>query len=569
MPRVTTTAGNRSVQVESSSVGESLQPLMDHSIYHSAAARSNDAASMYNRAIGNEMYANHTPRLESANATNRHQTSSANEDSLENTRVSPTASGSASLPLVSDYSNEFGQGRFTFPIADPSTDLPTYKDQAGMDRNEETTRRGHRSGAFENNSEPIIFATPMPLDADADSERPVALASVQTIPEPCSLTETTPNTPSQNRDELEEGIPRARRDNDDPLPYPPLIPALNRKSPQEARRRTDRMPCPNWCRQWGVALGAAFVVVLAVVVTAAVTMSDKDALAPLISTPAVPPLAVPPPPSRAPTVTTSSPSLATLDTVPQATFSYDSTASRAINLVNYVNSVTLSGRRLDPDNAPTTALEERALYWMVTADALLTLVPDTNENQGRIAQRYALATLWAAAGGQWSNQQSALNECEWDGITCASSTLVTEIDLSVTDDWNGNGGMSPDLALATSLVHIALSSKSLTGPLPKSIGRLTNLVSFEMQQNDLTGTLPESIGEWTKLERFSVYDNALTGTIPSSISQWTKIQSALFDSNKFSGSVPEGICQFRSLDLTLLNADCVAKVTCNCCTYCA
>jgi hypothetical protein len=35
------------------------------------------------------------------------------------------------------------------------------------------------------------------------------------------------------------------------------------------------------------------------------------------------------------------------------------------------------------------------------------------------------------------------------------------------------------------------------------------------------------------------------------------------------GSVPEGICQFRSVDLTLLSADCAAKVASNYCTYCS
>jgi Leucine-rich repeat (LRR) protein len=253
--------------------------------------------------------------------------------------------------------------------------------------------------------------------------------------------------------------------------------------------------------------------------------------------------------------------------VPPTTFSFDSTASRATNIVNYLNSVTLSGRRLVPDNAATSPVEERALYWMINADAL-SLVPDTSENQQRIAQRYALAVLWMA-GGQWSTQQTTLHECEWDGVTCASASnaLATEIDLSAIDDWNGSDGMSPDMALATALEHIDLSAKGLTGSVPESLGRLTNLVSFEVHQNDLTSTLPASIGQWTKLERFSVYDNALTGTIPGSIVQWTDIQSALFDSNNFSGSVPEGICQFRSVDLTLLSADCV--VACNCCTYCA
>jgi hypothetical protein len=470
---------------------------------------------------GYEMYISRTPRVEveCASDINSNQTSMANRCSIESAAVSPTAN---TRPRALD-----AKDRMEFPIACHSTDLPTFKDQA-RDRREETTQSRNQSNR--NDDVLVVEATPMPIT----------------------------NAPRADHD-VEAGN---GTEEDPPTPMPTMPPLTTRIV------TISRTPLRNWCHQWGVALMVALVTVLVVVGVVAVRVSNKDAPVPLSSAPnpkAMAQALLPPSGAPAPSAAPSSPA-------PDATevrFSFDSTASRATNILNYINSITLSGRRLIPDNAATSPVEDRTLYWIVNVDAF-SLVTDTDKNQGRMAQRYALATLWAA-GGQWSNQQSALNECEWDGVTCAtvSNGLVTEIDLSALDDWNGAGGMSPDLALATSLVHIDLSSKGLTGSLPKSLGRLTNLVSFEVQQNDLTGTLPESIGEWTKLERFSVYDNALTGTIPGSIAQWTKIQSALFDSNKFSGSVPEGICQFRSVDLTLLNADCGAKVACNCCTYCA
>jgi hypothetical protein len=530
------TLDNHSVAMESSFARS--EPV-DNSVYYSAySIAGSGVSSTYDRAIGNEIHTNHTLRVEATFAINENQT----KDSHENGNVCPTANGSASCPLAPD-TDENGRGRFAFLNADFSKHELTYKDQA-MDRNEENF---HGNGAVENDAQPIAYATQV-----SEPEERVEQAHRDPSPSPMPAV--------NNRESQQRFRNLARRE--------------HRQDFHNQTRHPERIHCPNWFPQWGAMLVVAILVVLAVVVAVVVNMSNHGAttVVPLISTPvphqAAPRMAVPPSTATAIATTTTALSPPIPDTVPQPTFSFDSTASRATNIMNYVNSVTLSGRRLVPDNADTSPVEERTLYWIVNVDEL-SLVTDTDENQGRIAQRYALATLWAA-GGQWSNQQSALNECEWDGVTCAtvSNGLVTEIDLSVTDDWNGNGGMSPDLALATALMHIDLSGKSLTGSLPKSLGRLTNLVSFEVQQNGLTGTLPESIGDWTKLERFSVYDNALTGTIPGSIVQWTKIQSALFDSNKFSGSVPEGICQFRSVDLTLLNADCGTKVACNCCTYC-
>jgi hypothetical protein len=263
-------------------------------------------------------------------------------------------------------------------------------------------------------------------------------------------------------------------------------------------------------------------------------------------------------------------------------FVFDDTASRATNIINYINSATYTGQQLVPSNATSASREAQALYWIVYSDPILSeTLPNRVDHQVRIRQRYALATLWimlwASNGGIYDEAWNQ-EECEWPAIVCveqaisgannssnSSMNVVTEIN-GPDSEWIGFGSISPDLALLTSLTFFDLSSKDLTGTLPWSIGQWINLITFNVHKNALTGSLHTSIGEWTNLQRFSVYDNALTGTIPTSIAQWSGIQTVLLDTNHLDGTVPEGICQYRSVDLTFLSADC--KIECQCCTYC-
>ncbi|KAK2991191.1 hypothetical protein RJ640_002305, partial [Escallonia rubra] len=64
-----------------------------------------------------------------------------------------------------------------------------------------------------------------------------------------------------------------------------------------------------------------------------------------------------------------------------------------------------------------------------------------------------------------------------------------------------------------SLRELNLGNCSISGPLPKSLGRLSSLTSLYLYSNRFNGTLPESIGQLSKLEELWIDDNMLEGVV--------------------------------------------------------
>ncbi|KAK2979257.1 hypothetical protein RJ640_001647 [Escallonia rubra] len=64
-----------------------------------------------------------------------------------------------------------------------------------------------------------------------------------------------------------------------------------------------------------------------------------------------------------------------------------------------------------------------------------------------------------------------------------------------------------------SLRDLDLEGCSISGPLPKSLGRLSSLKSLGLTDNQFNGTLPESIGQLSKLEVLSIDGNMLEGVV--------------------------------------------------------
>lgn len=59
-----------------------------------------------------------------------------------------------------------------------------------------------------------------------------------------------------------------------------------------------------------------------------------------------------------------------------------------------------------------------------------------------------------------------------------------------------------------------LSSESLTGTIPASLGSLFELTELDLSSNSLTGSIPEEIGWLHNLETLRLSGNSLTGCIP-------------------------------------------------------
>jgi Leucine rich repeat N-terminal domain len=237
------------------------------------------------------------------------------------------------------------------------------------------------------------------------------------------------------------------------------------------------------------------------------------------------------------------------------------------DIVNYINSITLSGRPLTLTGATPLDLALKQLVESNNGALSTCLTEDAN----RLRQRYAyLAWVFSAGKGNFKSWFDAANECSWTGITCSGST-VTALDHS---GQVLTGTIPADVGLWTSLISFDVGGNQLMGSLPSSIGKWTSLTLFIVSSNSLKGSLPSSIGLWTSISLFSVSNNQLTGNVPNEVSGWKSIFGAYFYNNLFGGTMPGinvgNFCPRKNTNTGYLFADCKApaKIVCDCCSRC-
>ena len=92
-----------------------------------------------------------------------------------------------------------------------------------------------------------------------------------------------------------------------------------------------------------------------------------------------------------------------------------------------------------------------------------------------------------------------------------------------------------------------LSSSSLTGTLPSSIGNFGSITRMSIEYNEIGGTIPSSISGLTSLELLYFYGNSFVGTIPSTISALISVRHLYLFDNLLSGTIPSTISALTSL----------------------
>ncbi|CAF2170843.1 unnamed protein product [Brassica napus] len=90
----------------------------------------------------------------------------------------------------------------------------------------------------------------------------------------------------------------------------------------------------------------------------------------------------------------------------------------------------------------------------------------------------------------------------------------------VLDTW-GNNNSSPSLRLSklTKLRTMDISSNSVSGQIPETLGNISSLTHVDLSQNKLTGEIPVSLTGLKSLTFFNVSYNNLSGPVPSLLSQ--------------------------------------------------
>lgn len=118
-------------------------------------------------------------------------------------------------------------------------------------------------------------------------------------------------------------------------------------------------------------------------------------------------------------------------------------------------------------------------------------------------------------------------------------------------DISGNNlrGLLPEPLeiLSTSLYFLRLSSNSISGYLPSSIGNLSGLTTLDVSNNQFTGTIPERIGRLENLRRLELQKNNFAGNIPETLGNLSSLIELHMGMNKFNGTIPSSIGNCKKL----------------------
>lgn len=135
---------------------------------------------------------------------------------------------------------------------------------------------------------------------------------------------------------------------------------------------------------------------------------------------------------------------------------------------------------------------------------------------------------------------------DWFGLSLSTLQVLDLSSCSV------RGVVPVTLGNLTSLKTLNLSGNSLTGSVPSSLGQLSNLLELDISRNSLTGALPPSFSSLKNLSILDVSSNYLTGPIPPGVGMLSKLLYLNFSSNSFSSQIPSQLGDLVNLvDLDL------------------
>ncbi|KAM4121977.1 hypothetical protein ACB094_01G047100 [Castanea mollissima] len=210
------------------------------------------------------------------------------------------------------------------------------------------------------------------------------------------------------------------------------------------------------------------------------------------------------------------------------------------------------------------------------------VVAQQQEHLNSSFERSALLELRSSLGLRAKDWPIKLDPCRnWTGVQCNNSR-VTEINVSglrrsrygilnqkfAVDSlanltslvsFNASGfllpGPIPDWfgQRLNALQVLDLSSSSVTGSIPPSLGGLSSLRRLYLSGNSLTGSISSSLGNLSELLILDLSRNSLTGSLPSGFESLAKLTRLDLSSNYLSGSIPDGLGNLSSLEYLSLS----------------
>ncbi|XP_014501638.1 LRR receptor-like serine/threonine-protein kinase GSO1 [Vigna radiata var. radiata] len=105
------------------------------------------------------------------------------------------------------------------------------------------------------------------------------------------------------------------------------------------------------------------------------------------------------------------------------------------------------------------------------------------------------------------------------------------------------------------VMTINISSNSLRGKIPTSMGSLLDLQVLLLRSNNLVEGIPFSLRNCTKLVMLDLSENKLSGSIPDWIGTKQQLQILSLSKNQFFGSLPFTVCCLRKIQLLDLSVN--------------
>ncbi|KAH9614298.1 hypothetical protein KSS87_013361 [Heliosperma pusillum] len=101
---------------------------------------------------------------------------------------------------------------------------------------------------------------------------------------------------------------------------------------------------------------------------------------------------------------------------------------------------------------------------------------------------------------------------------------------SIPSSWESKGGYQ--------LRSLALDHNSISGTIPKNLGKLGNLEELSLSNNVISGTVPKELGGLKNVSVINLKNNKLTGHIPPTIGNLSSISALDLSENNFTGEIP-------------------------------
>nr|GMC78257.1 probable LRR receptor-like serine/threonine-protein kinase At2g16250 [Ipomoea batatas] len=134
----------------------------------------------------------------------------------------------------------------------------------------------------------------------------------------------------------------------------------------------------------------------------------------------------------------------------------------------------------------------------------------------------------------------------WFGLRMSSLQVLDLTSCSI------RGSLPTSLGNLSSLTELHLSHNGLTGVVPSSLGQLSRLSVLNLSHNALNGSIPQSFGVLQSLTLLDMSVNSLFGSIPPGIGTLSRLKFLNLSGNSLSSSIPPQIGDLSSLtDLDL------------------